>query len=79
MPDAARRDALTRLRWPLLAVMTLLSSTPTLGCENSCADLQVICDDCVDPNQRSRCEETVDTQDEDSCVRDLDSYQDICQ
>jgi len=48
------------------------------GCSGACEDLQVICDYCLDPNQRTSCEQSVDTGEGDVCERDFRSFCSIC-
>lgn len=62
-----------------LAAGVLAMAAMSAGCEDSCADLQVICDDCLDPNQRAACEAAVDRDDQQDCSQEIESYQEICQ
>jgi hypothetical protein len=48
------------------------------ACGDPCADLQVICDQCLDPNQKAACEESVDSGADDTCERNIDSYSNVC-
>ena len=49
------------------------------GCADACADLQVICNDCSDPNHRAACEASVDDGAQDICEQNIDSYGNVCQ
>jgi hypothetical protein len=48
------------------------------GCGDRCADLQEVCDLCEDPNQKSTCELTVDSDDGDRCDRDVGNFCTVC-
>lgn len=62
------------------ALLALVAgSASLLACGDSCPELQTLCDGCLDPNQRASCEEAVDNGSDESCARDIESYQDICQ
>ena len=49
-----------------------------VGCASPCADLQAVCDQCRDPNQRAACERSVDEDPDDVCEQNIDDYSDIC-
>jgi len=48
------------------------------GCGDPCGDLQDICDQCVDPNQKAACEASVDEGAVDVCQQNIDSYGNVC-
>jgi hypothetical protein len=56
----------------------LIAFGPLSACGDSCEDLQVICDRCLDPNQKLSCEQSVDSDDQDHCDLQIDSFDDIC-
>ncbi len=60
--------------------LALLFALGTLSaCGDSCEELQVICDRCLDPNQKLSCEQSVDLDDQDHCDLQIDSFDDICE
>ena len=59
-----------------LFLLGLLASVA--ACGDPCADLQVICDDCLDPNQKAACEESVDADSDETCEQNIDSYSNVC-
>lgn len=48
------------------------------GCGDACTELQEICDDCRDPNQKASCERSVDEDPDDVCEQNVDAYRNIC-
>jgi hypothetical protein len=58
--------------WVVGATLTIV------GCGDPCADLQEICDLCLDPNQKAACEESVDAGADDVCEQNIDSYGNVC-
>jgi hypothetical protein len=62
----------------LLPALTLVLIGTSGGCASTCRDLQEICDQCIDPNQRASCEASVDADDQERCELDIDSFEDIC-
>jgi len=69
--------------WATGCALALLAALATLsGCGDACEDLQVICDRCLDPNQKLSCEtfidQAVDEDQSDICEEQIDAYDDIC-
>ncbi|MCA9625465.1 MAG: hypothetical protein KC731_40870 [Myxococcales bacterium] len=62
----------------LLCVASALSPAMAAGCANPCADLQDICDDCLDPNRRAACEQSVDEDTDEICEQNLENYDNAC-
>lgn len=50
----------------------------TVGCGDPCGDLQAVCDQCQDPNQKAACERSVDEDSDDVCEQNIESYGSIC-
>ena len=48
------------------------------GCADTCADLQRLCNRCVDPNQKTACEALVDAEVADRCEQGVDDYTNVC-
>lgn len=64
-------------KWKQLAAAALVSAL-AVGCGDTCADLQEVCNFCEDPNLKVACEASVDADDGDRCDRDVSSYCPIC-
>ena len=60
---------------PALVALPLVA----LGCGDACEDLQLICNSCIDPNQKASCEATVDGDSQDLCEQNIESFENICQ
>jgi hypothetical protein len=56
----------------------LLVVSPLAACGSTCSDLQLVCEECRDPNRRGSCEALVDQDVDDACEADLEAYRDIC-
>ncbi len=61
-----------------LTLGALVSSSVWSGCADSCTELQRLCDLCRDPNQRSACEDVVDSEATDTCQRGVADYTNVC-
>ncbi|MBI4706233.1 MAG: hypothetical protein HY744_34485 [Deltaproteobacteria bacterium] len=59
------------------SALALLLLAP--GCADRCEELQVICDGCLDANQKAACEESVDRDEQGECELDIDNYREICE
>jgi len=60
-----------------LTVTGLLTSVA--ACGDPCAELQEICNTCADPNHFEACEFSVDSENDDDCEQNIDSYGNVCQ
>jgi hypothetical protein len=76
---APSRGAKGRAYAALLGVLCWLVLGPlSLGCGDSCEDLQEMCDRCRDPNQKASCEQAVDSNDAKTCARNANDFEDVC-
>lgn len=66
-----------RLHVTLVALLASLAFS-SAACADPCTDLQEVCDDCRDPNQKARCELSVDEDPDDVCELNVDAYRNVC-
>jgi hypothetical protein len=60
-------------------IVLALSTVGLVGCADPCDELQDLCDQCLDPNQRASCERSVDEDPAEICEQNIDSFRNACQ
>lgn len=61
------------------SLLLAMSTTALVGCADPCAELQDLCDLCLNPDQRASCERSVDEDTDEVCEQNIDSYRTACQ
>jgi len=61
------------------SLLVLFATSLLAGCADPCDELQDLCEQCLDPNQRASCERSVDEDPAEICEQNIDSFRNVCQ